>query len=163
MPYTESINLPLLEPQPACGLSNDDLTYELVSSDSLPNWATFDAQDRVVDLEINDSVTQSGSVRVEIEAKYEDVTRQISFAVSFINGSEPIEQEPVVPTVEPEPEPEPEVVEVKASTWDGWKTLLQQYNFMPEGVVLPPPNPDPAYIPTPPKPTFNDVDARGKT
>ena len=55
---------------------------------------------------------------------------------------------------EPEPESEPEVVEKQASTWDGWKALLEQYSFLPEGIVLPPPNPDPTYVPTPPKLSF---------
>ena len=36
LPYFEFINLPLYEPSPACMLSNDDLTYEIDESDTLP-------------------------------------------------------------------------------------------------------------------------------
>ena len=89
LPFSEKVNLPLYEPEPACGLSNQDLTYELIPGDSsLPDWVLFDAEARVVDLEIDESVTFGGpAVKVQIEAKYGEVTKQIAFAVSFINES----------------------------------------------------------------------------
>ena len=73
---------------------------------------------------------------------------------------------------EPEPEPEEEKDDAKESEpepqepvqgWDGWKSLLNLSELLPEGVNLPPPNPDPSYVPTPPRPTIAKVSPRGAT
>ena len=66
--------------------------------------------------------------------------------------------------MEPKPEPESapdeeedasveEIVVEEETGWDGWKDLLKEKS-LPKGVKLPPPNPDPSYIPTPPKPAL---------
>ena len=49
------------------------------------------------------------------------------------------------------------------SSWDGWKALLEIEKLLPEGVQLPPRNPDPLYIPTPPKAEIGRISARGRT
>ena len=36
-------------------------------------------------------------------------------------------------------------------------------NLLPEGVELPPPNPDPNYVPTPPKAKLASISAKGIT
>ena len=49
------------------------------------------------------------------------------------------------------------------SSWDGWKALLKLDEILPKGVSLPPPNPDPRHVPTPPKATLSKVSPRGVT
>ena len=68
------------------------------------------------------------------------------------------------------PEPEPEPVEEKkpapAPAWDGWKELLEKKEKDVEKdnqPKLPPANFDPNYVPTPPKPSFAEFTARGKS
>lgn len=166
LPYSQLIKLPKYEPSPACGLSNDNVDYTL-ALDNLPDWVIFNAEDRTVELAIDEDVSFN-TVKVQIDATYDSHVKTVSFAVSRIGGAG--EVEPMAPidsgaviTPEAEPEPEPEAEQQSASTWDGWKSLLAQYKFLPEGVTLPPPNPDPNYIPTPPIPTIKKVDAKGKT
>ena len=74
LPYSEKINLPLYEPSPLCGLSNTDLTYEL-TSESLPDWIIFDADARSVEVEIEETVTFTGSVNVNIDATYSGLSK----------------------------------------------------------------------------------------
>ena len=78
----------------------------------------------------------------------------MSFTVRFMEEKE-----------ETEPEPEPEEEEAKTEKgWDGQKELVKEKkSILPEGVTLPPPNPDPDYVPTPPKPVLGKVSPRGTT
>ena len=113
----------------------------------------------------------ASSVTVNIKATYAEFTKEMSFSVAYagIDDSDeelaPVdsEEEEQEPESESEAESEPEVIDQAASSWDGWKSLLDSYKFLPEGVVLPKPNPDPSYIPTPPKPSIQKFDARGST
>ena len=104
---------------------------------------------------------------VVVEATYELLVQEMSFAVTFMEVASTVPIAVPVP-VEPEPEPEEEVVEEEkveekpaATGWDGWKSLLNLSELLPEGVTLPEPNPDPNYVPTPPKPTLSKVTAGG--
>lgn len=42
-------------------------------------------------------------------------------------------------------------------------SLLDPAKFLPEGVTLPPPNPDPNYVPSPPIPSIGAISPRGST
>lgn len=53
--------------------------------------------------------------------------------------------------------------EPAAAGWEGWKSLLDLKSLLPEGVTLPAPNPDPNYVPTPPKPTLKNISPTGST
>jgi len=46
LPLENNIKLPLFEPVPSCGYTNDVLTYEFVSSQ--PDWLDFDQEKRTV-------------------------------------------------------------------------------------------------------------------
>lgn len=81
LPYSQNIDLPLYEPSPNCGLSNADLSYEVIN-ESLPDWVLFDADGRTVELDIDETVELSSPVKVEIEAKYNGLSKSISFAVT---------------------------------------------------------------------------------
>ena len=49
------------------------------------------------------------------------------------------------------------------SSWDGWKVLLNAADILPKGVSLPRRNPDPTYIPTPPRATIEAFTPKGTT
>ena len=101
------------------------------------------------------------SVPITIEASYGPVAQELSFAVSFIKTEAP--RPPTEEELEPEEPEEKEVVKEKVSGaevtgWDGWKTLLERLNLK-----LPPPNPDPNYVPTPPIPSLDVMSSEGNT
>ena len=131
LPDAFTIELPLFEPSPVCGLTNADLVYKVIGDD-LPAWATFATDERVVKIDVQDDPLLGGtSVPITIEASYGTIAQEMSFAISFIKeDEEPAAPKPTVVESEPEPEtadeePIEEVVEdEKPAGWDGWKSLL---------------------------------------
>lgn len=95
---------------------------------------------------------------------------ELSFAVTFIKQEEaqefveqPDAAEPEKEEVKDEVAESESAVNQTATGWEGWKTLLNLEELLPKGVSLPPPNTDPSYIPSPPKPTFTKISPRGET
>ena len=88
--------------------------------------------------------------------------KDITFKIVFKEETEAA----VIDIVEEEEEEEEETTEeeeVAAVGWDGWQSLLDIQAILPAGIELPPPNPDPEYVPTPPVPSLAKVSSAGST
>lgn len=139
--------------------------------DELPSWATFDKDKRVINVVAPvDPKLPGTSVPITIEASYSSLAVEMSFAVSFIGEKEEPAAIPRPTVVDTEPEPTPEgepieevVEEVQATGWDGWKSLLLSQIPGFSNFELPPPNPDPLYVPTPPVPKLELMGKLGDT
>lgn len=165
LPDAFTISLPVYDPSPACGLSNTDVLYEVVGE--LPEWATFKQDEREVDIDVDDAGLVGTAWPMTFTATYRSITQEITFAVSFIDNTKK-SVEPVQEQEEPEPEPEEEPAEEETASatttgWTGWLSLLDLDTIIPGGIVLPPPNPDPLYVPTPPTATLQTVSEKGST
>ena len=159
LPYSEVVELTHFEPSPLCGATSSDVKYTI--SEASPEWATFSELERKVEIEAADLSLYGRTETFMFEASYQTVSTEVSFAVAFIApakelevaADESTEEEPTI-IEEPVEEEKTEETAAPVSGWDGWLALLDMSKYLPAGVTLPPPNPDPNYIPTPPKPTL---------
>lgn len=113
------------------------------------------------------------SFKLKFTATFESIVKEISFTVTFMKKDDPkpppndvpvapIKPEDPAEPSEKEKEKEKEKPKPSTSAWDGWKALIDFSKLIPGGLKLPPKNPDPAYVPTPPKLTLKSLTSKGK-
>ena len=168
------IQLPLFQPDPACGHSNTDFLYQV--SGNIPTWATFYAEKRTVEMNTDLANLLGSSFNLKFTATFESIVKEISFKVNFVKKDDPKPPPADVPTIpnpenptepsekeeEKEKEKEKDKPQQSATTWDGWKALIDFNKLIPGGLKLPAKNPDPTYVSSPPKPALKSLTGKGK-
>ena len=99
---SQAIELPLFEPMPSCGNTNDNLDYELVGE--ALSWVTLNKKDRIVELATDDEKLLGRAITITVKASLGNLVQEMSFAMTFLKKAEAAP----LPTPDPEPQPQPE-------------------------------------------------------